>query len=63
MFSLFIVVLSLCIVGILVYVHFALVQLPPNAKQLCDIWAIVEDQQINESNNDKKFLKKSHLIA
>ena len=63
MFSLFLIVLSLCIVGILIYVHFALVEMPPNAKQLCDIWAMVEDQEINESRQHGGFLKNHHLLV
>ncbi len=63
MFSLFLIVLSLSVVGILAYVHVALVELPPNAKQLCDVWAMVEGQEINESRQHGGFLKNHHLLV
>ena len=42
MFEIFILIVSLSGILIMVYIHAAARHLPPKAKLICDIWALVE---------------------
>ena len=49
MFEILVIFLSLCCLGILVYTHSALIELPPKAKLVCEIWAAVEESSKSSS--------------
>lgn len=44
MFEIFILIISLCCIGIMVYSSAASDKLPPKAKLVCDIWELVENK-------------------
>jgi hypothetical protein len=42
MFEIFILIVSLFIVGMMAYIHATAKELPPKAKLVCELWALVE---------------------